>query len=546
MTSESLHYDVVIVGAGPAGLATAIRLLQSAHHQERALSLCILEKASRIGGHQLSGALVESDALDLLFGDEAAPATPPPKLCSVTHATTELMTPSGTVKLPHPGRWSDQAAHIYSLGSLCRWLANHAESLGADIFPGFTASELLFEGNRVCGVRTGDSGRDADGKPGRRFEPGLQIHARATVLAEGCRGYLTQPLIKKLELDQARCPQTYGLGIKELWSVPESDPGVVRHTLGWPLSGQHGGGFLYQLPDNRIALGMVAGLDYRDPAFDPYNALQQWKHHPSIAPLLEGGELLSYGARCVTQGGWSALPRLTFDGGVLVGDSAGFLNPARLKGVRSALYSGILAAEALAPALAQDDLSRSSLHSYQQHWDHSPVAKTLHAERNVRPGFRRAGRWGGMALAALESLQREGSPWTLRWQTEDRHRLKPWPTKAPGPLSAAAAGVDNPLQRVDQALATSGLRYREGQPIHLQLKDEALPQREGARYGFPERLYCPARVYEVHEGEQSGEVIYRRHGGNCLQCKCCDIKDPFENIRWTPPEGGNGPDYRDM
>ncbi|ABK46172.1 Electron-transferring-flavoprotein dehydrogenase [Magnetococcus marinus MC-1] len=542
MTRETLHYDVAIVGAGPAGLATAIAILQRA---SQPISLCILEKAARVGGHQLSGALVEPDALDLLFGTYAAPPTPPPLLATVQHATTQFLTKTQAIPLPHPKKWQDHGAQLYPLGGLCRWLADHAESLGAEIFPGFTAVELLRDGQHISGVVTGAMGLDRHGGKKPTYQPGVAIHAKVTVLAEGARGFLTQPLLTELGLNHGCPPPTYGLGMKELWSVPKSVPGTIRHTLGWPLERVHGGGFIYHLPNQRIALGLVVGLDYQDPTFDPYGALQRWKQHATLAPLLEGGTLLGYGARAVSQGGWLALPKLYFHGGLLVGDGAGFLNPARLKGVKGALHSGVLAATAIVQALAEGDGGATALRRYQQAWEASDLAQTLKEERNVRAGFRMGGKLGGMAVAAWTGLRQRGeNGFSLRWQQEDRARLRPWPSgldwAQPMRYDTTPTG-----HSVEYALATSGLSYEEDQPIHLQLRDATLPARQGARFGFPELRYCPGRVFEVKR-DASGAIIYLRHGGNCLQCKSCDIKDPFNNIHWTPPEGGNGPDYRDM
>ncbi|MEG3641309.1 electron transfer flavoprotein-ubiquinone oxidoreductase [Magnetococcus sp. PR-3] len=545
MTRDTLHYDIAIVGAGPAGLATAIAVLQQAKRQQQEITLCILEKAARIGGHQLSGALVEPDALDQLFQDDALPSTPPPILTTVKHATTQMLTANRAVALPHPKKWHDNGAHLYALGALCRWLADHAESLGAEIFPGFAAVDLMQDGETISGVVTGDMGIDRHGEKKATFQPGINIQAKLTVLAEGTRGFLTQPLIEQLGLNQGCTPQTYGLGIKELWSVPKSVPGTTRHTVGWPMTQSHGGGFIYHLPENRIALGLVVGLDYTDPTFDPYAAFQRWKNHPTIAPLLKGGTAIGYGARTLSQGGWMALPKLTFNGGVLVGDGAGFLNPARLKGVKGAIHSGILAAKTLVQAWSDGDVSQTGLSPYQHAWEASDLAKTLQEERNVRAGFRVGGKLGGMAVAALTGLRANGeNGFSLRWKDQDRARLKPWPANQTWQHSEPL--TETPTSRsVEQALASSGLSYEEDQPTHLQLRDPALPARKGATYGFPELRYCPARVFEVKQSED-GTIQYRRHGGNCLQCKSCDIKDPFNNIRWTPPEGGNGPDFRDL
>ncbi|MBF0126124.1 MAG: electron transfer flavoprotein-ubiquinone oxidoreductase [Magnetococcales bacterium] len=528
-----MNYDVIVVGAGPAGLAAALGLAARG-----SLRICLLEKAARIGGHLLSGALLDPNDLAALVPDW--PDRNPPLGPCVTRDTLHLFTPRDAFPLPR--LWDNSGCRLVSLGALCRWLAGLAEEAGVEIYPGFAATGLLWEQNRLAGVRTGDQGRASNGLPKPGFQPGIPIRAPVTILAEGCRGYLTRQAIQHLSLDAGRPPQTYALGFKELWETPPDPahpPGEVLHALGWPLDAQtHGGGFLYRLAPERTAVGWIVGLDYRNPRFDPLVAFQTWKTHPVIRSRLRGGRLLGYGARTLVEGGWQALPRLTFAGGVLVGDGAGFLDTARLKGIGNAMRSGLAAASAVLAAFGQGDFSRAGLQGYPQAVQDAPWGRALRAVRNIRPGFRN-GRLPGLLNAGWERWTNGRSPWTLQWHTPDRSRLQEAGDSLPRPDPRADGRLtfDRPA-----LLARSALTHRADQPVHLRLLDPKLPLEQGrVLYANPETRYCPAGVYQLTS--QAGFVI---QAGNCLHCKCCDIKDPHDNIRWTPPEGGSGPDYGEM
>ncbi|MBF0368023.1 MAG: 4Fe-4S dicluster domain-containing protein [Magnetococcales bacterium] len=537
--SESLNYDIVVVGAGPGGLATALGLRRK--DPQRQLSICVLEKASRIGGHLLSGALLDASILEQLF-PQVDP--PPPLDAQVTREEFLFLSRDNAHPLPTPPPFSHLGHHMISLGRLCRWMGERAEALGIDLFPGFPAQELLFDHNRVVGVRTGDQGRDRTGTPKAGFQPGIEIHAKVTVLAEGCRGSLTTPLIKRLGLDAGRSPQTHALGFKELWELPKASPGLAVHTLGWPLSGTaHGGGFLYHLSENRLALGIVAGLDYQNPWFDPFEAFQSWKIHPQVRALLQGGRPLGFGARTLVQGGIGALPALAFDGGVLVGDGAGFLNAAKLKGIGPAIHSGLLAARGIAKAFENEDFSREGLHHYETLFQASPLARELKAARNIRPGFRQ-GLWLGLINAAWEALTQGHSPWSWRLNKKDRERLKSAKSSPPPPTAKPIPGISH---NRSAALALSGLHHPPEQPCHIveQTAQKTTAASDPARFAHPQTRFCPGGVFELAE-TNDGAQQSRKTPDNCLHCKTCDIKDPLKRYRWTPPEGGSGPDYRDL
>ncbi|MBF0192799.1 MAG: 4Fe-4S dicluster domain-containing protein [Magnetococcales bacterium] len=533
---SDLRFDVIIVGAGPAGLAAAWRLA----NRFPALKIVVLEKAARVGGHLLSGALVDpADLHALEAGDQA--------LSGAVVTRESLLFLSRRHALPLPQLWNHDGCHLLSLGGWCRWLAGRVEAAGVEIYPGFVAAGLLWERDRLTGVITGDHGRRADGTPKPGFQPGIVLRAPVTLLAEGCRGHLTREAIERLHLDQGRTPQTHGLGFKELWELPAegaAHPGEVLHTLGWPLKAdQYGGGFVYALASDRLAVGWVAGLDYRDGGFDPFIAFQHWKNHPRIRRLLQRGRPLAFGAKTLVEGGWQSLPRLVFDGGMLVGDGAGFLNAARLKGIGNAIQSGLAAAETVGEAFGGGDFSAHGLRAYPERVYGSAWLADLKAVRNVRPGFR-VGMVPGLIHAAWEWASRGGSPWTWRWTVSDRERLRAvtTPLLTSPPPQPAPWILDRPA-----ALALSALTRQDDQPLHLRLRDSRLPLEAGrTRFANPETRFCPAGVYELKIPPAVSAAVYRIHGADCLHCKCCDIKDPLDNIRWTPPEGGGGPDFGGM
>ncbi|MBF0429462.1 MAG: 4Fe-4S dicluster domain-containing protein [Magnetococcales bacterium] len=520
-----LHYDVIIVGAGPAGLAAALRLAQDGVVRK----ICVLEKSARIGGHLLSGALLDPNDLTSVVPDwqqRKAPLGPVAR-------RDDFLFLSARQATPLPNLWDNRGHCLVSLGTLCRWLAARAEELGVEIYPGFAATRLLWNHNQLEGVGTGDHGQNREGRPLPGFQAGIDLKAPVTILAEGCRGSLARQVIERLALDANRPPQTYALGFKELWEVPakaEHQPGDLLHTVGWPLK-CYGGGFLYQVAAERIAAGFVVGLDYRDPQLDPFAAFQNWKSHPQIAKRLQNGRPIGFGARTLVEGGWSCLPQLTFAGGLLVGDAAGFLNAARLKGIGNALQSGVAAA--LAVAKGDPTLF------YPQAVQTSSWGRALAKVRNVRPGFR----WGilpGLLNAGLEKVTHGHTPWTLRWKISDRSRLQKAMQNTPPPHIADGRVESNR----SFWLGLSALTHREDQPLHIALLDPRLPLEAGrTHYANPETRYCPAGVFQLKMPPDVATPTFRMQTANCLHCKCCDIKDPFDNIRWTPPEGGSGPDY---
>ena len=525
-----MTYDVVVVGAGPAGLGFAIRLKQLAPEK----TVCVLEKGSQVGAHILSGCVMEPKALDELL---PAWRTMPPAIC-VPAAKDEfaLLTKTSRYKLPTPPQMENQGNLIISLGSLCAWLATQAEALGVDVFPGFTAAAPLVEESRVVGVRCGDMGLEKDGSPGPNFAAGVDIRAGVTVLAEGCRGSVSKRLIKDFKLDAGSSPQTYGLGFKELWRLPPGrvQPGLVQHTVGWPLDTHtYGGSFLYHLDQDRVYIGFVVGLDYQDPGFQPFEAFQQFKHHPSVKPLLEGGEILSAGARTIVEGGIQSLPKLEMPGALLIGDAAGTLNVAKIKGVHMALRSGMLAAEHVA--------EHGSNIGFDARWRSSPSAKELHTVRNLRPGFR-WGLWAGLVNAAMETITFGLLPWTLKnhadWSSLKKRAAT---TRSADDYVARTLPPRDRLASVYFATTT----HDEHQPAHLKVSDTNICATKCAEeFGNPCTRFCPAQVYEmVQEGDKKRLQI---NAANCVHCKACDIKDPYEIITWTVPEGGSGPNYQNL
>ena len=538
-----MAFDVVVVGAGPSGLATAIRLKQLAAAEDRDVSVCVVEKGSEVGAHILSGAVLEPRALFELFPDaieRGAPLDTP-----VGEERFLLLTKGSALRLPTPPQARNRGNYIISLGNLCRWLGTEAEALGVEIYPGFAAAEVLYDrAGRVMGVATGDMGLGRDGEPGPNHEPGVELHASQTVFAEGCRGSLGKTLVERFDLGRDSDPQTYGIGIKELWEVDPANHhrGRVVHSFGWPLRADtYGGSFLYHLEDNQVAVGFVIGLDYGNPHLSPFEEFQRFKTHPSIRPTFVGGRRISYGARAVNEGGFQSIPRLAFPGGVFVGCEAGFLNVPKIKGTHTAMKSGMVAAEAIFESLAGDDPG-AAVDSYPEALRRSWVWRELGSVRNLRPAFRR-GLWIGLAYAAIDTFVLRGrAPWTFRHGTDHLSLKK----------ASDAPGIDYPKPDGEvtfdrlSSVFISNTNHEEDQPVHLRLKDDSVPVDVNlALYDAPEQRYCPAGVYEIVTEEGSGPRL-QINAQNCVHCKTCDIKDPRQNIDWVVPEGGGGPNYPNM
>ncbi len=545
---ESMSYDVVIVGAGPAGLAAAIRLKRRAAESGRELSVCILEKGGEVGAHILSGAVVDPIALNELipdWRDQGSPLSVP-----VTDNQHWVLGKSGRFALPHwllPPFMSNKGCYTLSLGNLCRWLAGQAEALGVEIFPGFPASEILFdEAGAVKGVATGDMGVAKDGTRKPDWQPGMELHARYTFFAEGVRGHLTKQLKRIFELDRECQPQVYALGIKELWDIDPAKhaPGRVIHTQGWPLKREVGGGFLYHQENNQVALGFVVGLGYSNPYLSPFEEFQRWKQHPEIREILEGGRRVSYGARAINEGGWQAIPKLVFPGGALIGCSAGFVNVPRIKGSHGAMKSGMLAADAAFDAIVADRAGDELL-SYPEALEKSWIAKELKTVRNAEPLVARFGPMLGSALAGIDMWMRHlgiGLPFTLGHHPDHR-QLEPKAQAEPIAYPKPDGVIS--FDRLSSVFL-SNTNHEEDQPCHLTLRDASVPIEVNlALYDAPEQRYCPAGVYEIVERE-TGAPRLQINAQNCVHCKSCDIKDPTQNINWVTPEGGGGPNYPNM
>ena len=537
---EAMDYDVVIVGAGPAGLAAAIRLKQLAPD----LGVCVLEKGSEVGAHILSGAVIDPRALDELLPGWREQGCPLDLPVSENHHW--VLTRTRKFALPHwamPPLMRNTGAYTGSLGNLCRWLAGQSEELGVEIFPGFAAAELLFDdAGAVKGVATGDMGVARDGTRKPDWQPGIELHARYTLFAEGARGSLTKELKRLFALDTNCSPQVYGIGIKELWDVDSAKhvPGRVVHTQGWPLTEEVGGSFLYHQSNNQVALGFVVGLGYRNPHLSPFEEFQRWKQHPAIRPLLEGGRRVSYGARAINEGGWQAVPDLAFPGGALIGCSAGFVNVPRIKGTHTAMKSGMLAAEAAVAAVAAGRRG-DVLADYQPALEASWIAAELKMVRNAEPLVAKWGPLVGTILAAVDMWMRTlriGLPFTLKHH-RDNESL--WRKDLVQQIEYPKPDGRISFDRLSSVFL-SNTNHEEDQPIHLTLKDADVPIDVNlALYDSPEQRYCPAGVYEIVDGPR-----LQINAQNCVHCKSCDIKDPVQNINWVVPEGGGGPNYPNM
>ena len=551
MERESMEFDVLIVGAGPAGLSAACKIRQLSESTGKDISVCVVEKGSEVGAHILSGAVFEPTALNELFPDwkeKGAPLHTEVTGDDIYYMTSE----EKAIKVPGfavPKTMHNEGNYIISLGNLCRWLAEQAEGMGAEIYPGFAAAEVLYnDDGSVKGIATGDMGIAADGSKKDSYMPGMELHAKYTLFSEGCRGHLGKQLIEKFDLAAGKDPQHYGIGIKELWKInPEKhSQGKVVHSTGWPLAenGAFGGGFLYHIEDDQVALGLITDLCYDNPYLSPFEEFNRFKTHPIIKDFLEGGERISYGARAIVKGGLQSLPKMTFPGGLLIGCDAGTLNFAKIKGSHTAMKSGMLAAEAVHKAITEQERASDDLTEYTEAFNNSWLYKELHQQRNFGPAQHKWGNLIGSAYAFVDINIFNGNlPWTFEDKKADHAKMKP---------AAESKKITYPKpdgKLTFDRLASvflSNTNHEEDQPCHLTLKDPALPIRDNLpTFDEPAQRYCPAGVYEVVENED-GSKRFQINGQNCVHCKTCDIKDPAQNIVWVTPEGFGGPNYPNM
>jgi len=549
MARDSMAYDVVIVGGGPSGLAAAIRLKQLAAESGRETSVCVLEKGSEIGAHILSGAVLEPRALDELipdWKDKDAPLKTPVAAEKFLFLTERNAFSWPTALLPPV--MHNRGNYAISLGNLCRWLAGQAEGLGVEIYPGFAAAEILYDDKgAVRGVATGDMGIGRDGEKTANYTPGVELHGKYTFFAEGCRGSLGKQLMKRFDLRRGVEPQTYGIGLKELWEVDAAkhQPGLVMHTAGWPLDrSTYGGSFLYHLEERQVVVGFVIGLDYQNPFLSPFDEFQRFKTHPAIRPTFEGGRRISYGARALNEGGLQSLPKLTFPGGVLIGCEAGTLNMPKIKGTHTAMKSGMLAAEAAFAALGRGESAPAELAGYAEAFERSWVRTELHEARNVRPSFK-WGLIGGTLYTGIDQLLLRGkAPWTLKHGHADNETLRP--AKDCAPIAYPKPDGKITFDKLSSVFI-SNTNHEENQPVHLVLADPKVAIDYNLKvFDAPEQRYCPAGVYEIVRDDGGANPRLQINAQNCVHCKTCDIKDPKQNITWVTPEGGGGPNYPNM